>query len=577
LEEVVSKSKQEKAAMSVIDRLPEEAEEGFAYFWEKEASKPSPGIHDEPRTYRITDDERLRKLVIDLKSRTLGKKVPFLEVNPADTSVIKWVQRIIDAYPKLKEDTIDDLLSSFRGTLKTSSKKKKKFIVGVLLLKGLLLIIHSRIDLGLFRGKGSRKEMYTADLVLHPKNVLRAALIEFADDETHLSAYEYDRSMSKGHAEFWGMKARDIRWEQAGTVRFTYWIDSHSIEIERCAEFDEIEKMFDDGELGRDGEGRLGAQDVRVIRVEMGRSTYTFPDFYQHYILLTEEIKRHQSLFNKLVDPNSLPAYDPNLIGKFDYEEDLANLYEIKPGPHVQIHEKKHGRFTLCFFTGVPPGIRPLPKLSELFFSSVFENRRARILHVGERVAVEPTIFGKLEIFNEIELEQDSHEFINEILKKIGDSGSKKGKALLQSFLCMYLRRAVNNIHFPIIFNHIFTDYLSKKLDGEFKKSGLIEKEGSIEFKSKDSVDSSPKKFAEKLAKTVSKYHSDDKWSRLCILYGVEDDGSIEPIGNMPNDRVTTIEELTNRKLVSKHMQVEVHSIKAKGGFVLMVLLLPKS
>jgi hypothetical protein len=141
----------------------------------------------------------------------------------------------------------------------------------------------------------------------------------------------------------------------------------------------------------------------------------------------------------------------------------------------------------------------------------------------------------------------------------------------------MYLRRAVNNIHFPIIFNHIFTDYLSKKLDGEFKKSGLIEKEGSIEFKSKDSVDSSPKKFAEKLAKTVSKYHSDDKWSRLCILYGVEDDGSIEPIGNMPNDRVTTIEELTNRKLVSKHMQVEVHSIKAKGGFVLMVLLLPKS
>jgi hypothetical protein len=87
LEEVVSKSKQEKAAMSVIDRLPEEAEEGFAYFWEKEASKPSPGIHDEPRTYRITDDERLRKLVIDLKSRTLGKKVPFLEVNPADGPV----------------------------------------------------------------------------------------------------------------------------------------------------------------------------------------------------------------------------------------------------------------------------------------------------------------------------------------------------------------------------------------------------------------------------------------------------------------------------------------------------------
>ena len=577
MEELATKNKQEETTMSVVDKLPEKAEDGFAYFWEKEAARQSPGSHDEPKTYRILDDARLRKLISDLESRTLGKKIAFSDVKPADTSVIKWVQRIVDSYPRLKEDTIDDLLSNFRGKLKTSSKEKKKFIVGILLLKGLLLIIHSRIDPGLFRGKDGKKELYTADLILHPKSVLRAALIDFNEGEIKLSAYEYDRSMSKGHAEFWGMEPKDVRWEQAGTVRLIYQVNPSGQEFERCAEFDEIENLFESGELSPNGEGRIGIQETKVIRVEMGRSTFTFPEFYQHFLLLTEDVKRHQAIFDELINPSSLDAYNARLIGKYEYEEDLDTIYKIKLGHHEEYHKKKHGRFTLCFYTNVPPGIRPLPQLTELFYSGIFEKRKNKVLHVGERVTAEPRMIGNLEIFNEIKINQESLNFIDELLKKIDDSASKKEKELLRSFTCKYLYNAIDNMHLPLIFKHIFSDYISKRLDGEFAKSGIFEKEGNIEFKSKDSVDSSPKKFSERLAKTAISYYQEDELSRFCILYGIEDNGTIDPIGNMPSDRVSAIQDATNKRLEKTNLAVDVHAIKTKGGFILMVLLIPQS
>jgi hypothetical protein len=42
-----TESEMKEAEMSILAKVPEKAEEGFAYFWEKEASIPEPGKHDD--------------------------------------------------------------------------------------------------------------------------------------------------------------------------------------------------------------------------------------------------------------------------------------------------------------------------------------------------------------------------------------------------------------------------------------------------------------------------------------------------------------------------------------------------
>lgn len=576
LDEISSKARLGEAELKELDSIPESAEDGFAYFWEKEASSPEPGKHDRPKLYRIEDNTHLRLLVRDLRHRTFVSKIPLTTINPQDTSIIKWISLIRNSFPKLEHDAIDDLITNYRGKLKTSSKKHGKFIIGALLIERILILVHSRIDPGLIRGDKGDMKMYTADLVLHPKSVIRADLLDFGEDEMLLSPYEYDRTYSKGHAEFWGIRPRDVYWEHTDSIRFVYSLDSEEGEVIRPASFDEVGRMLESGELSTTGEARWGAQEAAVSRVEVSRSSMSFSDFYQQYILLSEDVAVHSEFFRNLISPGVLAAYDASRKNKYDYEEDLQHLFQCAFPEHKDFKEKKHPNYILCYFTEVFPGIRPLPPLTETFYRALFSTSAASVLHVGEPISVEPICIGNLHVYNEIEIEEGTLEFVNELIVKLSDYSSKKGRAVLEGVAARILKHSVSNLHLPLIFDFIYDDYIAKKMDGAFARGNTIAKESEIEFKSKDDFLSSGKRFVEnKLVPDILRYTNSTEHPRMCIIYGINDDGTVDPIANLPSDRLTAIQNLANKRLLKARIVVETHAIKAKGGFLLLVIFVP--
>jgi len=564
----------EGTELVAISEAPEFLERGFVCFWEKPASAPEPGVHDLPKLYRIKDNPTLRSLIRELKERTFVKRIPLKTIRPSDTSTIKHINCIRGSLPKLDSDHIDDLLSSFRGRLRTRSKKRGEFIVGALLFDGGLLLIHSRIDPALFRGRQGR--MYTADLVLHPRNLIRADLLEFAQSETFLYAYEYDRRFAKGHADFWGIRPRDVQWEWTDTIRFYYLVGSPEIELIRPASFDEVETMIQNGEITPSGEVHIGKLEARVVRVDVSRKAMSFSEFYERYILLKERIDDHSRFFDTLVNPFQLPAYFDR-ENRFDYEEDIDMLYKCGQPNHVEVKEKKHDRYVLCYFTDLYPGVKPLSPLVGLFYRSLFQSSRTDVLHVGEPISLEPTRIGNLRIHNELYIDEHMLVFVNELIDKIRDYSSKKGKAVLQAVVTKALKHCISNQHLPLVFDFLFRDYIANALDGAFAVEGLAAKEAEIEFKSKDAYLNSPKDFVRRnLVPLIRKYTQSSPFSRLCIIYGIEDDGTLAPIANLPSDRVTEIEMHANKLLAGDGVVVETHAIKTKYGFLLLVMFFGK-
>jgi hypothetical protein len=419
--------------------------------------------------------------------------------------------------------------------------------------------------------------MYTADLVLHTNCVIRADLIDFSTESYSLSAYEYDRKFSKGHAKFWGIKARDIRWETSSSIRFILKVESSDTEFIRPATFDEVSLMIENGEISPTGEAFVGEQEAQIVRVEVGRSNHSFEEFYQRYIMLQEDVNLHVDFFSSIVEPGHVLAFDPARIGRYDYEEDIKMLYECADPDHHDLKKKDHHHFTLCYFTEAYPGIRPLPLITNELHKAIFRRKRADILHVGEPLSTSPVEIGKLCIYNEIDIEEDSLNFVNDLIKKTSDYSSNKGKMVLSAIISRYLKHCIGNQHFPIIFDFVFRDYILPKMTGEFSKDGMIVKEAEIEFKSKDAFAGKTSKFVKNtLIPTLKKYVDGKELKRLCILYGIEDDGSVNSISNLPSDRITDLEEGTNRALSKEWYKIEAHGIKASGGSVLMIIILPK-
>lgn len=560
-------------SINVLKDQSRESKKAKLYFWEKWALKPEDEREDKISFYDVDDDPTIREVIRNLESKIIGKKLLFSEVSPKNPSVKKWINIIREQYSERKDDVVEDLLNTFRDSLYTRSKEKDRLIVGILLLSDVMLLVHCKKDPSLAELKD---KIYSVKLIVHPKNVLRVAFIRNENGKSTFSAFEYNRKWSKGHAEFWGIEPEDVSWESLGSIFLTVELDVFPYPISLPIESEQLDEMVANRSLSPTGRIKIGREEGKITKVEVFRKYMDFTEFYDFYVTEKEKLEEHRKRFKELVSPHVLSAYDRGLYTKYKYEENFEKIFEITTEGNKPIHDKKHPRYTICFFTKSYPKIRPTERLVYRLYQSIFENNRLEIWHAGEETSPEPVTIGCLNIYNKIDIIQGLEEFSNNLLNIIQDAASKKKRLLLQNYFCNFWKRNIKNMHCSVLFDFIIDSIIAPELEFEFKNEGVLDKEEHLEFKSADAVGAKPSKFVgNTLIPTIKKYTKDGKLTRFCILYGIEDNGEIKPLYHLKNDQIADIEKMANNELSNEKIQVNVHPIPFKGGIVLSVFMIP--
>jgi hypothetical protein len=549
------------------------SKKGKLYFWEKWALKPKDEKEDKISFYEVEDDPTIREVIRNFESKILGRKLLFSEVSPKNSSVKKWIDIIRESYPERKDEVIEDLLNTFRGSLYPRSKEKYRLIVGILLLNDVMLVAHCKKDPSLAEWED---KIYSVKLILHPKNVLRVAIIRNENGKTTFSAFEYNRKWSKGHAEFWGIEPEDVSWESLGSIFLTVELNGFPYSIQLPIESEQLDEMVKNRSLSPTGKIRIGREEGKITKVEVFRTYMNFSEFYDFYVTGKEKLEEHRKKFKELVSPHAVFAYDMGLADTYKYEEKSEKIFEITPEGDKIIHDKKNPRYTICFFTKSYPKIRPMQGFIDKLYQSIFENNRLEIWHAGEETSSEPVTIGCLSIYNKIEINPNLVEFSSNLLNIIQDATSRKKRSLLQNYFCDFWKRNIKNRHFTALFDFIMDFIIVPELEFEFKNGGIFDKEEHQEFKSADDVSAKPSRFVrETLIPTIRKYTENGKLTRFCILYGIEDNGEIKPLYHLKNDQIAVIEQMVNKELSNEKIQVNVHPVPFKGGIVLSVFMIP--
>ena len=543
------------------------------YFWEKSVLKQEDENKDKLNFYIIAEDPSIREVIRNLESKIIEKEILFTEISPKISVTKKWINDIRNSYPEQKNDIVENLLDTFRGSLYPRSKERYRLIVGLLLLRDTILLVHCKKDPSLAEMKDN---IYSVNLILHPKNVLRAAIIKNEDGKTTFSAFEFSRKWSKGHAEFWGIDPEDVSWESLGNIVLIIEFESFSLPVQLAIETENLDEMIKNNDITTTGKIKIGREEGKIIGVKVFRKSMDFSEFYDFYITHKEKLAEFRKKFVEIISPHILNAYDKDINNLYRYVEDERKIYEITTEDNKAIYDKIHPRFTICFFTNDYPKIKPNLNFLYKLYQSIFQNHTLDIWHAGIESSRDPVILGNLNIYNKIEFNQEFNEFSTNFLNIIQDAASIKKRLLLQVHYCNFWKRNMTNRHFKVLFDYIIETILVRDLKFEFNNEGLFDKEEHLEFKSSDAVNFKPSRFAsETLIPTIKKYSENGRLTRLCILYGIEDNGKIKPLYNFGNDQINNLEEIVNRELLNEKIQTIIQPIPFREGIILSVFLIP--
>ncbi|WP_406655525.1 hypothetical protein V7O62_06960 [Methanolobus sp. ZRKC2] len=553
------------------DGINEKKYDNKVYFWDKFVSNS--GTEDNMRFYEIENDLELRNVIRELESKTINHKLSFTEVSPKNASIKKWISNIRNAYPGTLQDDVEYLLDTFRESLYSRSRESNKIIVGFLLTKDVMLLIHSKKDSSLAELKDG---IFSAKLILHPKNVLRATLIKNEDGRTTFSAFESSRKWSKGHAEFWGIEPESVSWDSLGNINLTIEVDSFPYPIQLALENEELDEMIRENRISPSGSIKIGRNEGRIIGVNVFKKSMDFSEFFDFYITRKENLEEQRQQFKNLVPLHAVQNYFPEQ--SYKYHDDIDKVYEITAADGMKLcHDKKHPRFKVGFFTKKYPGINPSSKFLHVLYESIFENRPLEFWHAGEATSRECFEVGSLSIFNEVELNTQMLELSNTLLNLAQDCNSKKKKYLFQNYFCEFWKKNLSNGYLSSLFDFLKDDIIKKEIAYEFENQAIIETEDFLEFKSSSDFNPKPTRFAkDTLVPTVKKYINDNgSQNRYCILYGIEDNGAINPLYHLKSDQIDIIQETTNKILADSRYHVELNSIPFNEGNILSVFILP--
>lgn len=550
------------------------------HFWHKWAWKPETAEEDQLNYNEIKEGAvSIREVLREFDLKIIGKKLLFSDIRPDNDSVKRWINEIMLAYPGFNNNIVEDLLNTFRTSLGTRSREKYAYIVGLLLLDDTLLLLHCKKDKSLAQWD---EMIHPANIILSRKNVLRTAIIRNEDGKLTFSAFEQSRSWSKGHAQFWGIEPDDVNWDSLGHIVLFVELTTFNYPLQLPIEADELKELIDNEKITSTGDIRIGREDGKVTRVQIFKKMQDWDEFYDFFITESDKLQEYGKKFDGLVPSSShhsVSAFDPSLIDFYQYEEDLEKVIEITTEGEKIVCRKRHPRYNICFFTKEYPRIRPRFQLVKRIYDAIFYGHTLEIWHAGEDSSRDYISIGTLKIYNHLNIKYDFIVFSRSLLDIIQDhSSSKKTRSLLEYYYCSLWNKYLKNRHVGSIFEFIIKDILISDLKFHFSSNGLMDKEDTLEFKSRDDVNSKPKDFIEiTLLPTIRKYIKESPPSRLCILYGIEDTGVILPIPQrrLKSDTVSFIEKEVNKELKKDSLSTIIQTIPFNDDVILAVFMIP--
>jgi len=566
---------EETSISSDIDALKSPKKRPKYFFWQKWALAPDDEKDDKLLRFEIEERPEIREVVREFESKNLGKKTPFNEIRPKNSSIKRWIRDIIDNYPSVDENEVDDLLNSFRSSLYPRSKERYKNIVGILLLNNTLLLFHCKRDISLVE---SEDKVFPAEQILSSKNVYRSAIIRNEDGKFTFAAFEYNKKWSKGHAEFWGVDPDIVNWDALAQITLNIEVESFHLPIQLPVEPEIIDEMVRSNHITPTGRIQLGKIKGTITSARVFRRNMDFNDFLDYYVSHKERLEEYRNKFNGIIkQTKNGKIFDyGNTDQYFKYEDSEEALYEITLEGRKTILDKCHPRYVICFFTKMYPRIKPSEKFLNRIFEAIFENRTLEVWHAGERTAHEPISIGSLKLYNEISVHNSTEELSNRLLNLIQDATSRKARLIMQYIFCELWKNNLRSNHIPSLFNSLIERILIHELNHEFSHDGLLETEGILEFKSSDDFTPKIARFVnDQLIPTIEKYIQNDRQTRFAILYGVEDSGYIAPITRLKSDMISDIEKRANEELNHHNVRIIAKPIPFGNGVVLLILLVP--
>ncbi len=539
------------------------------YYWEKFAHKPENLADDKLIFQELDPDPELRQVIRNLEKRNIGKRILFEEISPSNTSIKRKISEVRAEYPKKNSDVIEDLIDTYRSSLKTRSKERMSAIVSILLLSDYLIIINAKKDLSLAE---LDDKIRTVKLILHPKNVLRADIIKNTNEGLVFSSFSYSKKWAKGHAEFWGIDPEYVSWENLGNIIFKIELNGYKYPIQQPLESSDIDDLISNSKLTSTGKIKIGRQDGRIKEVKVFRKIMSFKEFYSFYIIEKQKIEKSVKKFKEL---HKVLGEITSFIQNYKYEEDINDIFEILPNERRSFFKKENPRFLVCFFSKKLK-IRPSYEFIHLIYEAIFENISLEIVHAGLKPFDESIDIGSLQIYNKIDISSEILEFSEKFLNLIQDARSNKSKFLLQYCFSEFWKKLLKEEYLRDMFDFLIQLIISAEINYEFESEGLCEVEDIIEFKSADAFTQKLDRFVNNvLIPTIDGYIDGEKLSKYCILYGIEDNGVINPIYHFKNDFSKTIEIKANAKLNELKVSISAYPIPFNRETILAIFILP--
>ena len=542
---------------------------GKIYYWEKFAFKPENLADDKLIFQELEPDVELRQIIRNLEKRNIGKRILFEEISPSNTSIKRKLSKVRAEYPKKDNEMIEDLIDTYRSSLKTRSKEKLRAIVSILLLSDYVIIINAKKDLSLAE---LDDKIRTVKLILHPKNVLRADIIKKTSKGLVFSSFSYSKKWAKGHAEFWGIDPEYVSWENLGNIIFKIELNGYQYPIQQPLESSDIDEFISSNRLTSTGKIRIGRQNGRIIEVKVFRKIMSFRDFYSFYIIEKQKIEKSVKKFKEI---HKVLGEITSFIHNYKYEEEINEIFEILPIERKIFFKKENPRFLVCFFSKKLK-IKPSNEFIHLIYEAIFENISTEIVHAGLKPSDESINIGSLQIYNKIDVSSEILEFSEKFLNIIQDTRSNKSKFLLQYCFSEFWKKLLKEEYLEDMFDFLIQLIISAEINYEFESEGLCEVEDIIDFKSADAFTPKLDRFVNNvLIPSIDGYFDGEKLSKYCILYGIEDNGVINPIYHFKNDFSKTIEIKANAKLNELKVSISAYPIPFNRETILAIFIMP--
>ena len=434
------------------------------------------------------------------------------------------------------------------------------------------MISHSKTDYSLGRVNNS---LTSVNLVLYYKTVMRTDFIEKKDQLFSFSSYVYNRSWSKGHAKFWGIDEEDVHWNELGEIKLYVNLENYGMPIILPLETNKFDIMINDKTITPLGRLKIGLDNGQIFNVNYLSRNLSYSDFYSFYIKEKQKITVFARKFKEIMKGGNQYKLIP-IENNYKYLDNSSYLLETGKAKNKIM--KEHGEYKLGFFTEQSPGIAIAQEFLISPYKAIFESENMKFCHVGEKFNSESINIGNLRIFNEINISKEDQGILSNLLESIHDIEIKSRKAthLMQLLFCLISYKKIKNRHLKYLFKEIENKLLYPEIAQDFKDSNvIIQPEKMIEFKSADEVQASSRNFVEEhLVPTVMKYISNGKLERTCIIYGVEDNGKINPLNRLKSDQITNSETLANNILLKEKIKIEMRSIPVNEKYLLAVFLL---